>query len=355
MMHPWHQQLLQTGHQLSAQLDPLVSAADPLARVSRRSRHLCAALGALSASCLEALSAAPIHPALRAQVAEAGALLSLLTKIDDQVIDSLEFHGGWRTERGVLRARTRAWLQPTLRSIVAAAPAADAPRCHLAAELGGRLRALAADPQRLDHLLAIIARGWQIQVEAVARLSAHPATVSGAQVREVTGWISGAWLLMITAIGALPAAVPQPLTASEEAAFYAWGGWIQRADALADLPKDAADGLISSLPGWMLWSEDPASYLEAVTHQPDQLYAMLARSGVDRACLPPPGALAALEARLARLGSVPSLLRWIHRFLSWRYRTDPRCQSAALRGQEHASTPPSSFAIYLQGASCLAP
>src|SRR5262249_23130679 len=50
---------------------------------------------------------------------------------------------------------------------------------------------------RLERLLATIAFGWEVQVEAVATLTSHPAHVTREQVDAVTRDISGAWLLMV--------------------------------------------------------------------------------------------------------------------------------------------------------------
>ncbi|MFT4979292.1 MAG: hypothetical protein ACI8S6_005202 [Myxococcota bacterium] len=350
----WHQILLDTGAHFGRALASLVVAADPQGQVLGRNLHLCAALGALSQSCYDALSTDPVA---REAVGRAGALLSLLTKVDDQVIDSLDFHGGWRTPRVLVRARTRAFLQPTLDSIRLAAPASRSPRCALAAELGSALSALSADPARLERLLAVIARGWQIQIEAVALLSAHPATTTDAQLSWVTRQISGAWLLMIAMVGALPASVPVPLSPEEEQAFYGWGGWIQRADALADISKDAADGLINSVPARHIWRQAPEAY-EAALRSPgtEQLYALLAETGADAACLPPPGALAALSSPLSRLGAVPGLLAWIQGFLTWRYLAAPQCRQAVVgTAWTPYITHTAGWRAYAEGAACSAP
>ena len=349
--HGWHRPLLRAGARLGGDLYPLVRAADPERRVSDRNVHLCAALGVLSEECLRALAPLPL-PAEAAAVARAGALLSLLTKVDDQVIDALDFHGGPHTPRGVVRARTRAWLAPTLRSLTAAAPTEDSARCRLAAQVGVELAALAASPARLARLHAVITRGWQIQVESVALLSAHPSTHTPARVAWITRQISGAWLLMITMVGALPASVPRPLTPAEERAFFGWGAWIQRADALADLGKDTADGLISSVPGRLIWERRPEAHRAALAAgDTDRLYALAAETDADLACLPPPGELVRLHRALARLGAVPDLLAWIRGFLAWRYLQHPACRRERAGGPAGAA----SWQAYVEGATCLAP
>jgi hypothetical protein len=95
---------------------------------------------------------------------------------------------------------------------------------------------------------------------------------------------------------------------------------VQRADALADLAKDAADGLVSSLPGHMLFEREPAAYLAACERgDAPALYALVRRHGVDAACLPLRGELGELRQELSALGEVPALLGWVHGFLAWRY------------------------------------
>jgi len=350
----WAQILTETGAHFGDQLSGMVHAADPESRVLPRNLHLCAALGALSQATHDALAAAPTH---REAVGRAGAMLSLLTKVDDQVIDDRAFHGGWRTPRAVVRARTHAFLAPTLASLRTAQPAAATPRCRLAAALGAELRGLSASPARLERLLAVIARGWQIQVEAVAVLSAHPATTPDARVDWVTRQISGAWLLMIAMVGALPPTVAAPLRPDEEQAFYGWGGWIQRADALADLGKDTRDGLINSVPGRRVWREQPEAYEAALkAGAPDALYHLLVETNTDVACIPRPATLAALSARLERLGGVADLLTWTHGFLTWRYLAAPACQRDVTgRPWQPYIAGVHGWRAYAEGAACSAP
>ena len=69
-------------------------------------------------------------------VLAAGAGLSLLTKLDDQVIDGLPFHGRQK-DAHALRRRLCGYLWPTLWSILEASPASSGdPRTEMAAELG---------------------------------------------------------------------------------------------------------------------------------------------------------------------------------------------------------------------------
>jgi hypothetical protein len=333
----WDQRLAATGERLLAGLpDGLLDRADPGGLVSGRNRRLCAGFGELATACYRALGGRQ-HTA---GVERAAALLSLLTKVDDQVIDGLSFHGGPGVDRGVVERRTRAYLAPTLASLRAGQPATGEGRCRLAAELGQSLAGLGGDPARLADLVAVVARGWEVQVRAVSRLGAHPSQVSLAQIEEVTAEISGVWLLMITLVGALPPDAARTLSASERAAFLGWGAWMQRADALADLAKDAADGLISSLPGYLLWQIDPAGYLAACEGgAPGALHELLRRHGVAARCLPGPGELAALEAALAGLGEVPALLRWVHGFLAWRYESVSALPAGVLSFRGYAPAP----------------
>ena len=122
-------------------LAPALDAADPGGRVVPRSRLLCAALGSLAEACYGGLGGGLGGRGRAEEVGDAAALLSLLTKLDDQVIDAPAFHRGLsRRDAG---EKTRAFLAPTLTSICEARPAAPAGRCLLAAELGARLRRLA--------------------------------------------------------------------------------------------------------------------------------------------------------------------------------------------------------------------
>lgn len=308
--------LLARGDRALAALGPALDAADPHDRVTPRSRLLCAGLGLLAEEAYRALGGRR----RTADVGHAAALLSLLTKIDDQVIDALPFHGGAGTDRDALRARTRAFLAPTLASIRAARPETAEPRCALAADLGAALRDLGGDPARRERLLDTIAAGWEVQVEAVAVLTAHPASVTRAAVAEVTRRISGAWLLMIAMVGTLPDDARRAFSASEEEAFFGWGWAIQRADALADLAKDLGDGHLSSWPGVLLWERAGQAYLDAARRGDGAaVYALVREHGVDRRCLPRGEETAALHEALAGLGEVPALLSWIHGFLLRRY------------------------------------
>jgi len=322
-------ELRAAGRRYLGDLGPLLDAADPEGLVPPRSRELCAALGLLAEAAYGALGG-------RRRVAEVGraaAMLSLLTKVDDQVIDGLPFHGGAAADRGALRERTRAFLAPTLASVRAARPVTGEPRCALAAALGRALLDLGGEPSRREHLLATLAAGWEIQVEAVAVLTAHPARVAREDVARVTRSISGAWLLMIAMVGTLPEDAARALMPAEEDQFFAWGWAIQRADALADLAKDLADGHVSSWPGLLLWERAGEPYLAAARRgAAAEVYALVRAHGVDRVDrdgLAGPEEIAALGATLAGLGDVPALLAWIHAYLLGRYRTHPLAITAA--------------------------
>lgn len=310
-------------HELSA-LGEVLALADPEGLVEPRSRVLCAGLSHLGVLALRALGGG----ASEADVSRAAALLSLVTKVDDQIIDALPFHGGSETPEGVVRARTTEYLDATLAAIVDGKT--RSPRLELAAELGHRLRALASTPARLESMWATLAEGFAVQADAVATLTRHPAEVSLERVSRVTREISGAWLHMITAVGALPSDARRSLTAAEKQGFFAWGSAIQRADALADLEKDLGDGHLSTYPGRLLFDLCPGEYLEAMrTFDGDALYALVHREGVDDACLGDTGEdPRALEA-LGDLGEIPNLLAWIRGYLVRRYRAHPRARGAA--------------------------
>lgn len=321
------QVLLRTAATQLAQLQPLLARADPGGLIRPRSRMLCAGLSGLARSAYLALGGQRQLDA----VGEAAAMLSLLTKLDDQIIDDLDFHGGPLAPArsrapAELDARTRAYLAPTLASIRQARPSSPEPRCLLAAALGQRLRALAGSPERLDHLLDTVAFGWEVQVRAVRLLSSDPATVSPAAIAAVSADISGAWLLMITMVGELPADAARPLGARECASFYRWGLHIQTADALADLAKDTADGLVCSRPGQRLAQREPQLWRRALEHgELAPLYAGMVAHGLDLELLPRADELDALAEQLAGLGQVGAWLRWIHAFLSWRWFVHPAC------------------------------
>lgn len=328
------QTLLQTATIHLRPLAALIDGADPARSVSPRSRLLCAGL-----ACLARASYAALGGTRRAhEVGEAAAMLALLTKIDDQVIDDLEFHGGplARRDASWLDRRSRAYLAPTLASIREARPASAEPRCLLAATLGQRLRALAASRARLDHVLDTIHFGWEVQVRAVRLLSSDPSLVEDAAIAEVSADISGAWLLMVTMIGELPEDARRPLHAGEIRAFYDWGLHIQTADAFADLHKDTADGLVASRPGVALARIDPSLWRRALIRaELGPLYAAMAEARVDLDLLPRADELDALAEALAGLGLVPTWLRWIHGFLSWRWLMHPLCPRA-LEGPDEA-------------------
>ena len=126
-----------TGRRTLNELRPWIVAADPERRVAERSAHLCAALSALATAAYRALGGRLAS----AKVERAAALLSLLTKIDDQVIDAPDFHAGHEGE--ALQRRVTEYLAPTLASIERGAPVESSPRCALAGRLGAELRALA--------------------------------------------------------------------------------------------------------------------------------------------------------------------------------------------------------------------
>lgn len=310
----WEPRLLEVGGRELGALGGLVDRADPAGLVLPRNRLLCAGLSLLSTCAYRALGGSSRDD----EVQRAGALLSLLTKVDDQIIDGPAFHGSGGPERGEVEERTLRFLAPTLRSLREGRPATAEGRCELAAELGRRLGALAGDAGRLRRCHDDIALGWRVQARAVALLSARPGAAPRAEVERITTAISSVWLRMMLRVGELPGDAARGLTLDEVASIRAWGHWVQRADALADLTRDTADGLCSSLPGLLLWEREPAAYERACREGDGAWIARKLREHrIDRALLPSPGVLAALGP--ASLGEVPGLLGFIHGFLAGRF------------------------------------
>jgi hypothetical protein len=335
------QQMIAVAREQLASFGALVDRTDPRGSVSPRSRMLCAGLAGLARACLSGLSDRSVDPATARAVGEAAAMLSLLTKIDDQVIDALEFHGGPLVRRDVvaLDRRTRAQLAPTLASLRRGEPIDHEPRCELAAALGRRLRALACSRERLEHVIDTIAFGWEVQVRAVRLLSSDPAEVELPAIAAVSADISGAWLLMVTMIGELPEQASRALTFAEEQAFYRWGLAIQAADALADLGKDTRDGLVASWPGVLLDRAEPGRGRWRAAFERDamaELHAAMVEHAIDDAIMPSPAELDELELALAGLGDVPRWLRWIHGFLTWRWLEHPLCPRVAPSSAQRA-------------------
>jgi hypothetical protein len=154
---------------------------------------------------------------------------------------------------------------------------------------------------------------------------------------------------MIARLGELPAEAHRAFTAAEEEAFLAWGWAIQRADALADLAKDLADGHLSTWPGLLLWERAPDAYLDAAARgDAAALHALLRAHAVDCACQPDAAERAALASTLPDLGEVRPLLAFIHDYLLRRFRAHPLCAG-------EAAAPPAAAARLFREAACSAP
>ena len=288
--------------------------ADPKQSLTKQSAFLCAALAYLAETTCEALGGDQFD-----RVGRAAAMLSLLTKIDDEVIDSMAFHGGRATDRGLLRRRTWAQLMPTLQSILTGVPALDEGRCRLAACLGRDVADLALSPRRLVELTGLIAHGWSVQVDAVDVFTAHPNQVTLDQVMRVTAEISGAWLMMVAMMGTLTA--QRNFTDAEQAAFFTWGLHIQSADALCDLDKDLACGLVGTRVGQLGFAALGDRWLELSSAQ---AYRQVADLDLDLACLP--ADVGRCTRALSSLGGVAETLASIHGFLLGRYLLNPHCK-----------------------------
>src|SRR5215471_9524404 len=83
-------------------IGPEIDAADPHGVVPRRSLVLCAGLSEIGVEVASSLGAREVEQ----EVALLAASISLLTKIDDERIDSLAFHGGGSSSRSALRDKT---------------------------------------------------------------------------------------------------------------------------------------------------------------------------------------------------------------------------------------------------------
>lgn len=329
---PISHRLLTTGRAALTRWAPLVDRADPAGSVSPASRLLCAGLGHLAAATLASTHPAPSSALLR-EVADLAALLALLTKIDDQVIDDPGFHRRGALDEQACASRVRRYLAPTLVAlrggvVPAGTQQADLGRCTLAADLGRRLRRLGRGGTGLAQLMRWIERGWEVQAQAVAALSRPPGHADEQAINHLTREISGCWLLFIALVGAVPRGC-RPLQPRETDAFLSWGGWIQRADALADLHKDVAEGLISSAPLVALATRERALVEQAWRGAPcAPIDAALVRHELDRAACPGTAELRRLDGALAGLGALPVLLRWIEGFLLQRYLDRPSCARA---------------------------
>ena len=294
----------EVGLAADAFLDEIpVDRLDPAGTITPASRRLCAGLGLLGQTAYRVLGGTRHDD----EVGLAGAMLSLLTKLDDQVIDARGFHAG--TSREAAAEKTRAYLAPTLASVRSGEPASDDERCHFAARLGRRLRGLGS----CEHVIETIARGWEVQAIAVSTLTRHASEVTLAEVEAVTRDISGVWLLMITEIGTIGT---RALTRDEADAFQLWGEAIQKADALNDLTKDIADGHWSTYPLKVLFERSSRDYERARAGA--DVDVLLAKNGVAEACFDP-GLVQRAASAHAALGDVPHLLRWIHEHLTARW------------------------------------
>ncbi len=304
---------------LTADLRAAFVDADRDAPITPSSVRLCASLGELAGAVYDALAPTP-DPSVRHAVCEAAAALALLTKVDDQVIDGRPFHGGRATPRAQLRAKTARHLGDTLHALVHAKARGDEPRERLAAFTGAKLHALATTRRRRDAHLALVARGWRTQVDAVAVFTAHPSEVEAATVARVTARVSSQWLAMVSAVGALPLDGPMTARGSHVRGMLLWGRWIQRADALADLARDLDDGLLSTVATHTLWHRAPAATDDALTRGDARALAhLVCAHHVDRALLPSPAALDRAAEALDGLGALPAHLRAVHGYLAARW------------------------------------
>lgn len=312
----WTNEVLEEGRTSMSRLGAAVDAADPAGLVLPRSRLLCAGLARLAVEVARSLGAG----ARQREVADLAASISILTKIDDEVIDSRAFHGGMAADRLLVTRKTAAFLAPTLASMREARPVTTEPRCSLAAHIGGRIRSLAATPARADALLDLLAQGWTTQVDAVVTLTDDPFEVNMGAVDRVTRRISGDWLAIVAACGALPKEAARFIADDEVEAIRDAGLYIQRSDSLCDLEKDQAEGLTST------WAACRASRARPAVRGPQRLEALfdiVHGAGIDAAAIPTRSQVESVAARLAGLGGVHGLLEWVRKMLLARYLAHP--------------------------------
>ena len=341
MRYPWDSILLEIGNLYLPELWEWSARADIHRRLSLENQFLCAALGVLGRLCYEALGG-KTHSY---EVGLAGALLSLLTKIDDQWIDNRAFHRGMKTPRALLEEKTWLYLFPTLSAIEKGRTDSSEPRCEIGAKLGEWLWALDPEGERRKQVIEWIKQGWKTQVRSVSVFTRHPQETDLETVSAVTSDISGCWLLMISSIGMLPSDASRPLSKEETKLFFEWGLHIQRADALCDFQKDIEEGLISTYAGYLIFQKIPREYPRIAL----SAYRLIQEYGIDFQCIPEESELQRLEDRMTGLGNIASLFRWIHGFLLFRYLCKAGLGSKDFPG--YRAFDPQSYLAYINGVS----
>jgi hypothetical protein len=318
MRDDYGSRVIERGRASLGRLGRAIDDADPEGLVLPRSRVLCAGLAELAVTVLGALS--PVSD--EGEVVDLAASLSLLTKIDDEVIDSLSFHGGQSAPRGRVRARTEAFLGVTLRAIESGASESSEPRAVFAADVGRRIRTLAATAEARDALLLLVRQGWRTQVDAVTTLTDDPLRVDLHEVDRVTRRISGDWLALIAACGALPSG--GCLSGPEVEAIRDAGELIQRADSLADLEKDQREGLTSS------WAACRLAESGLDTTSLAARYHACSALGLEQRASPGPALAETIRLRLGRIPELAGWLDWIRSMLLARHRQHALYVTAAM-------------------------
>jgi hypothetical protein len=350
----WEVPLWDCSQKLQPKLQTLWQQLGTPPLLSAAQRYLCSSLGLLSQIAYQA--GGGTEHSLR--VAWAGALLSMLTKIDDEVIDAREFHGH---QRATLREKTQQFLDLTLQSLRSASPATNEVRCRLAATLGRELRLLGEHhPDRLEHVLHVIERGWQTQTDAVFLLTEQPTEVSRFQIQQITKQISGDWLQMIALMGTLPGDCARTLSSRELEAISAWGYFVQSADALCDFEKDQQEGLCSTIVGLLLWENTQQAYLQAHCNLDfAQMHTWLAQFQIAEACMPAASDVANFFQELKHFPELAKILYWIHGMLTFRYLKSKTCRTSAQQACfSHCQQGEPSFTRFLSQARnevCLEP
>jgi hypothetical protein len=323
------------------------------AELTAPTRFLCASLGRLSQTVYAALGGARCER----QVGLAGALLSILSKVDDQCIDALRFHGR-AGDVEELERMGRRHLGPSLASLLDARPALDEARCRLAADTGALLWSLGAEEGPKDALREELRRGWEHQLRTLLVFTRDPVEVGEAEVARLTADTCASWFQILALVGTLPEDARRGLAPGELDAIGGMAWRIQLADNLCDLEKDLRAGLRSTWPALILDRRagpsirvDPRAEAQDLERALGRAYRAVRSHEIDREALLTEAERARWSEGLAALGAFWDHLLWLHGFLLGRYLAHPRCARSASDSTFAPQTvaPPAGFAAAAAG------